>query len=181
MPALTKARLSMQNLLRPFRGAPVHFCGVLRTPAVFPQHGCSKAVLQMQDNRTGRSQTAATALQGERSRARKGADGKIQADRLGQCEWLRRAVDCAPYLDAAYCAQEGQGRAPGHSFCSGVLRAPSGVPQHWCRGAVPQMWDDKTGRSQTAATAPQVLVSCTPQDAFGVRWQNERRRAPVPL
>gem|GEM_PF-3532679 len=33
-----------------------------------------------------------------RSRACKGAEAKIQADGLGQCERLRRAVDCAPYL-----------------------------------------------------------------------------------
>ena len=36
----------------------------------------------------------------ERSRARKGAENRIQADRLGQCERLRRAVDCAPYLNS---------------------------------------------------------------------------------
>ena len=47
-PALTKPCSSMQNLLRPFRGAPVHFCsGVLRASSVFPQHGCSKTVRQM--------------------------------------------------------------------------------------------------------------------------------------
>jgi len=63
-PALMKPCSSMPNLLRPFRGAPVHFCsGVLRTPSVFPQHGCSKTVLQMRANNTRRSQTAATALQ----------------------------------------------------------------------------------------------------------------------
>ena len=33
----------MQNLLRPFRGAPVHFCsGVLRTPFVFPSIGTAR-------------------------------------------------------------------------------------------------------------------------------------------
>ena len=63
-PALMKPCSSMPNLLRPFRGAPVHFCsGVLRTPSVFPQHGCNKTVLQMRANDTRRSQTAATALQ----------------------------------------------------------------------------------------------------------------------
>jgi len=47
-PALTKPCSSMQNLLRPFRGAPVHFCsGVLRASSVFPRHGCSKTVRQM--------------------------------------------------------------------------------------------------------------------------------------
>ena len=55
-------------------------------------------ILQVLENKTGRSQTAATALQGERSRARKSAEHRIQAERPGQHEQLRRAVDCAPYL-----------------------------------------------------------------------------------
>jgi len=32
------------------------------------------------------------------SRARKSADYQIQAEKPGQCDKLRRAVDCAPYL-----------------------------------------------------------------------------------
>ena len=36
-----------------------------------------------------------------RSRARKSAENKIQTDRLGQFERLRRAVDCAPYQRSA--------------------------------------------------------------------------------
>ena len=41
-----------------------------------------------------------TRMVARRSRARKGAENRIQADRLGQCERLRRAVDCAPYLNS---------------------------------------------------------------------------------
>ena len=42
-PALTKPCSSMQNLLHPFRGAPVHFySGVLRTPSVFPSMGATR-------------------------------------------------------------------------------------------------------------------------------------------
>ena len=92
----------MQNLLRPFRGAPVHFCGVLRTPSVFPKHGCSKMVAQMYDEKTRAVTDRRYSTTGERSRARKSAENKIQAGRLGQCERLRRAVDCAPYQRSAY-------------------------------------------------------------------------------
>jgi len=59
-----EALLFNAEFTAPQSGALVHFCsGVLRTPAVFPQHGCNKTVLQMQANDTRRSQTAATALQ----------------------------------------------------------------------------------------------------------------------
>ena len=37
----------------------------------------------------------------KRSRARKGADGRIPAEKLGLHDQLRRAVDCAPYLNSA--------------------------------------------------------------------------------
>jgi len=39
---------------------------------------------------------------------------------------------------------------------------------------VAQMWDDKTGRSQTAATALQVFVSCAQQNTLECRT-----RAPL--
>gem|GEM_PF-5280222 len=37
----------------------------------------------------------------ERSRARKGADGRTPAEKPGQDDSPRRAVDCAPYLNSA--------------------------------------------------------------------------------
>jgi len=54
----------------------------------------------------------------KRSRARKGAENQIQADRLGQCERLRRAVDCAPYLTLYASAVKDWSR----SFWSAVLQ-----------------------------------------------------------
>ena len=41
-------------------------------------------------------------ITGSRSRARESAENHIQPNRLGQCEQLRRAVDCAPYLNSAF-------------------------------------------------------------------------------
>jgi len=77
----------MQSLLRPFSGALRH-------------------------NRIGRAGTplpAAIRRATEcvpyllfRSRARKGADGRIPAKKPGQHDPHRRAVDCAPYLNSAF-------------------------------------------------------------------------------
>jgi len=49
----------------------------------FPEHGSSVTIAQVLDDKTGRPHTGATALQGERSRARKGADGRILAREAG--------------------------------------------------------------------------------------------------
>gem|GEM_PF-3450641 len=60
--------------------------------------GACMTIPQVLDNKTGRSQTAATALRVSVAAPVRARIIKIQADRLGQCERLRRAVDCAPYL-----------------------------------------------------------------------------------
>ena len=75
-------------------------------------------IQQVLDNKTGRSQTAATALQGERSRARKGADGRKPAEKPGQHDPPRRAVDCAPYLTLCASTVKDWSR----SFWSAVLQ-----------------------------------------------------------
>ena len=89
----------MQNLLRPFRGA-------LRSRA-------RKSADKQDSTKNGRGCTtdprravdcalclalrlSVSAL--KRSRARKGADGRIPAEKPGQHDTHRRAVDCAPYL-----------------------------------------------------------------------------------
>ena len=76
-----------------------NFCsGILRTPSFFPASWCSKTV----PGKMGQQYLAVTdrrySIADERSRARKGADGRIPAEKPGLHNPHRRAVDCAPYL-----------------------------------------------------------------------------------
>jgi hypothetical protein len=156
--------------------------------------------------------SSATGMVARRSRARKGADGGIPAEKPGQHDPPRRAVDCAPYLtlyasavkdwrrsfwsavlqhrfrfdgfttsapSRVWCMPSGalrpaptkaasfdagfvappESRAPTHSFCSGVLRTPSVFRQHACSKTAPQMWEDETWRSQTAATESRISIT----------------------
>ena len=90
----------MQNLLRPFRGAPVHFCsGVLRTPSGFlparMQQDSPADAGQQYPAVTDRRYSTAD----ERSRARKGADGRdsgrrsqVSTTHTG-AQWTARPTD----------------------------------------------------------------------------------------
>jgi len=117
----------MQNLLRPFRGALRHnrigragsplpagrfrVYGLRRVPHMrdapyrlsAPLGRSARGHLGRSARKVGGAWQGpfSTGMVARRSRARNGADGRTPAEKPGQHDSPRRAVDCAPYLNSA--------------------------------------------------------------------------------